>query len=217
MLKKTLKMLLIIFSFVISSYLLHRAAHNEVLWTIIKYIYEDTLIEYESYDLLLGSSTIKRLNAKRYLNCGTWLNRGIGNSTTSNVIDYIEFTSLMIKPSRILIYSGENDISKGMGVNEVTKIYRKLITILIAKYPDAEIHSFGIKLSPKRREHWEAFSIFNNEIDSFSSSVNNMYYHSHELSVLGYKDVYFIEDGIHLSNQGYDAFIKGFNEKCKAT
>lgn len=217
MIRNSLKVLLITFFVISSSVLIHRVANNDVLLATMKYLYEDALVEHESFDLLLGSSTIKRLNAKRYLNCGTWLNRGIGNSTTSNVIDYIEFTSLMIKPSRILIYSGENDISKGMGINEVTKIYRKLITILIAKYPDAEIHSFGIKLSPKRREHWEAFSIFNNEIDSFSSSVNNMYYHSHELSVLGYKDVYFIEDGIHLSNQGYDAFIKGFNEKCKAT
>lgn len=193
----------------------YKVINNEVTSTTIKYILLDISLEDKHYDLMLGSSTIKRLNKNKYLVCGTWLNRGIGSSTISNLNTYIEMTNLEITPAKILLYAGENDISRGMGVGEAIDSYKKLIQKLLDKYPGSDIHAVAIKPSPNRREHWEDFAAFNNAVDLYAGKLNGLYFHRQSKGQPDYSPASFIGDGIHLSNVGYNTFTSGFNKTCK--
>lgn len=201
--------------FVSISLLVHRVTNNEVTSTIIKYIFLDLSLGHKYYDLMLGSSTIKRLNKNKYLACGIWLNRGIGNSTISNLNNYIEMTYLEIKPSKILLYAGENDISRGASVDETIDSYRKLIQILFDTYPDSEIHTIAIKPSPNRHEYWKEFIIFNDAVEKISNKVDRLYFHQLPKGQPEYSAASFISDGVHLTNEGYYTFTSGFNKTCK--
>ena len=82
--------------------------NSEALSTKLKYMLEDVTTKHGSKNLMLGSSTIKKIDQKQYLECGTWLNRGIGNSYISNLSNYLKISPLSISPPKILLYAGEN-------------------------------------------------------------------------------------------------------------
>ncbi len=195
--------------------LVYRAINSEVSSTTIRYLFLDIFIEHKKYDLLLGSSTIKRLNQDKYLACGVWLNRGIGNSTVSNLNNYIRMTYLSIEPSRILLYAGENDISRGMSVDKTIDSYKKLVQNLIYRYPDSDIHIISIKPSPKRHGNWKEFNALNDLLEVFSGELKRVYFHSYKKWQKEYSQSSFVDDGIHLTDEGYYTFTLGFNKTCK--
>lgn len=187
---------------------------NNVFKTLFIYISQDVSTQYEGdVNLLLGSSSISRLT-RNDLKCGVWLNRGIGNSTISDIVLYISLTPLSVSPDKILIYAGENDISKGEKVTLTIKNYRNLILLLLTKYPESEIHINSIKLSPARRRFWKNFLILNKELVYYADRHEKVFIHQLPSDFYELENI-FLTDGLHFSNQGTLLFMKGINEKCK--
>ena len=189
--------------------------NDEVLSSQFKYILEDATTEHGSKNLMLGSSTIKKLNQKKYLKCGTWLNRGIGNSTIANLRTYLKISPLSISPSQILLYAGENDIDRGLSVRETTTIYHKLISTLRLKYPDSSIRILAIKPSPKRHQHWNKFAALNDTLEANAKDMENVTFHTNPKGETGFDISSFIDDGIHLTEEGYFTLTAGLGETCK--
>jgi len=188
---------------------------NEVVSSYIQYVFEDITTEHGNKNLMLGSSTIKKLNQKKYLNCGRWLNRGIGNSTISNLSTYLSVSPLSINPSQILLYAGENDISRGLSSDETTNTYKKFLSYLSSEYPDSSIHVLAIKPSPKRQAHWSKFSTVNNTLEAELKDMENVTFHTHPKGEQGFGNSSFIDDGIHLTEEGYSMLTAGLREICK--
>lgn len=186
---------------------------DPVSFRTVKYVYQDIFQAHEHTDLTLGSSTVEMLNTSAYLNCGDWLNRGISNSRISDVRNYLALTFLPIKPSRVLLYAGENDLSVGLSVTDTFAAYRALVEGLLARYPDSEIHVFALKLSPARRSYWGEFEELNQALQAFSRESGRVYFHSHHLNGDGAPG--FLNDGIHLTDAGYRRFTLEFNRICR--
>ena len=189
--------------------------NSEALSTKLKYIFEDVNTKHGSKNLMLGSSSIKKIDQDNHLACGRWLNRGIGNSSISNLSNYIKITPLSIKPSKILLYAGENDISNGISISEATSAYKKLIATLTEKYPESDIHVIAIKPSPARQAYWDKFSDFNDRLEVDLEDRKHLFFHSHHKGDKGYNSSSFSLDGIHLTEQGYEVFTSGLNKTCK--
>lgn len=89
-----------------AGYLGKRISDSEVLKTTLQYVHDDLLQPASNHNLMLGSSSIKRLSAETYIPCKPWTNRGIGNARTSDIFRYISLSPLAINPEHILIYAG---------------------------------------------------------------------------------------------------------------
>jgi hypothetical protein len=189
--------------------------NNEIRFQMLTYLIDDIVVEKSIHELMLGSSSIKRLDHNRFLKCGHWLNRGMGNSTIADLINYISITPFSIKPQKILMYAGENDISRGIDATEVVKIYKILIHKLLVKYPESEIHIIAIKPSPKRQAYWSDFSIVNIDLENYLREISRAYFHPHPIGEDGFSSKSFLADGIHLTDQGYIVFTSGTNKTCQ--
>ena len=183
--------------------------------TQIEYFLSDLTTEHGSKNLMLGSSSIRNLNQNIFLQCGSWLNRGIGNSTVSDLSTYLKFSPLSINPPHILLYAGENDISKGMSTSETVNTYKDLIAYLVKEYPNSNIHIVAIKPSPARRSFWTAFTAVNDKLEDLSKELNSVYFHSHPEGNSGFGNASFVADGIHLADEGYIMFTSGINKACQ--
>lgn len=193
----------------------YRVTKSEVLLTTTNYVFLDRFLAHENYDLLLGSSTIRRLDPDKYLACGTWLNRGIGNSTIPDLAHYINMSSLSIKPSNIILYAGENDLNRGVSIEKTISSFKQLVKNLMARYPNSGIHIIAIKPSPNRRNRWGEFNAFNDVLDSFSRKLIRVHFHSFKKWKKQYNLSSFVGDGVHLTDEGYFTFTLGFNATCK--
>ncbi len=184
--------------------------------TILRYLIADFTVEDQGLNLMLGSSSIARLNHKKHIDCGDWLNRGIGSAVIGDLINYISFTPLEIKPTNILLYAGENDIGRGDRATEVLKEYKKLIDKLIEKYPSSKIHVISIKPSPKLVMYREQFRLVNDSISKYlvGKELVHIYFPDWDEELRKNVQV-FKDDHVHLTEKGYDLFASEMSKKCK--
>ena len=128
----------------------------------------------QASNLMLGSSSIRKLDASLLADCGSWLNIGIGNSSIADLIRYLRLSPLEINPARILLYAGENDIARGMSVPESYAEYLALLDLLTSRFPNSDVHILSIKPSPRRAAHWDKFDALNTRLRQHAaSSVSN--------------------------------------------
>jgi len=162
---------------------------------------------------MLGSSSIARLNPKEFIPCQFWLNRGIGQATISDINMYITISPIMITPTKILLYAGENDASTELPVNKIINEYRNLLKNIQQIYPDSELHILAIKPSPARKQYWMKFKAVNHSMSKYIKTLPKVTFHKSNWEVT--TDNQFLDDGIHLTKHGYITFTSGIKELCK--
>ncbi len=70
----------------------------------------------------------------------TVYNRGIGGYVTQELLDSIDTCILDLKPSRLFINIGTNDLSHaGFSIEEIMRQYEKLLDQVLAEIPDCRI------------------------------------------------------------------------------
>ena len=211
-----------LFIFAVSYFMTSTSAPISIARTILVYWYEDLTTTSSFGNLLLGSSSIRRLDSSKYLRCGNWANRGIGSSTIPNIETYLKYSQSDIKPKNILIYGGENDLQDDKYKDRVFTTYVSLLENLSLKYPEALIHIVAIKPSMKRKDNWTHFVAVNSSLKTYSESHKHILFHEpewlevYESGMDRETNAWFLEDGIHLSNAGYLAFAGPVNTNCLA-
>lgn len=203
--------LIIAFS-IYSSYLIKSNERASDIWG---YLLDDLNLQSSNISLLLGSSSIKKLNSANYLHCDSWLNRGIGSATISTAKLYITLTPLNLHPKRIILYFGENDVYEGIPTSQIIEEYKHFISILLERFEYSEIHILPIKPSPKRKNLWNKFEMINVAMLNYATIKNRINFHPVKDNGLTYNQSSFVQDGVHLSHQGYLTFTSEFNKSCK--
>lgn len=189
---------------------------NSIDTDIADYIQSDQYIFAQEENLLLGSSSILTLSASRGLMCGSWLNRGIGASHISDIIQYMNLTTLSIMPAHIVIYAGENDLSEGKSIENVFTDYRLLLNIIKKRYPASTVLIVSIKKSPKRQDVWKRFKSLNSRLKELAAKKYNVKFLDINVLLDGDdKKFHYQKDGIHLSHTGMALFINGINVSCE--
>ena len=189
---------------------------NETLRTGIKYFIADIATVHTEDGLLIGSSTMRYMDQYKYLNCGTWLNRGIGGTAISTLHLYLSFSPLSASPRHIVIYAGENDIVRGVTPEMTVDNYIRFLSRLREKYPESVLHVIAIKPSPARKRHWDGFYRVNSSMEAHLREIEKAFFHPGDWAETFYDSpLSFTGDGIHLDADGYIEFIKEINEICK--
>jgi lysophospholipase L1-like esterase len=191
---------------------------DEELKTTVKYWIYDAFQGNTRRNLMLGSSSIARLDAEKYVSeCGAWLNRGIGNSTISGLRRYLRYSPLSIAPFNILLYTGENDISRGLSVDNTIRQYKDLLQYLLDSYPKSRLHVIALKPSPARKAFWAEFSATNQAIAKFLAGTPQAFFHEPVWPPFAENNpAAFLPDGIHLTDRGYDIFVTQVRKACKS-
>jgi len=180
---------------------------KEYYGDIWSHIQEDVFIDDINQNLMLGSSSIKKLYSEKFLPCGAWLNRGIGGATIEHISTYASMPFAKIYPKHILLYSAENDIALGIPIVQIEQELTNLVQALREKYSSSKIHLIAIKPAPKRKEFHFLFSQMNKKIDTLANKHTNVFFHK---PARPFKASDFQADGIHLSDTGYLNFIGNF-------
>ncbi len=166
-------------------------------------------------NLMVGSSSIMRMDAENVLKCGTWINRGIGSATIDDIKTYIRLTALRPQPPSILLYVAENDIAGGQPVTQVTSNFVTLSEVIKKKFPSAQLHVLAIKPSPARTRYWAQFNAVNDFFREYAKTHPKVKFYdpSWPKTSNTIDTRFFVDDGVHLTALGYRQFTKEFNEQ----
>ncbi|MFM8337182.1 MAG: SGNH/GDSL hydrolase family protein [Opitutaceae bacterium] len=101
--------------------------------------------------LFAGSSSIvKWTTLKTDFPGKVILNRGFGGSELSDLLHYVDRVVIPCAPSRIVIYSGENDLQQGQTAVAVHATFRSLCERIHVALPKTRIAFISLKPSPSR-------------------------------------------------------------------
>ncbi len=163
--------------------------------------------------LFTGSSSIRMWQTlKADLNAKNALNRAFGGSTFEDLIKNIDRVVFRYQPSKIFIYSGDNDLAEGKSVEETFTNYKAVFDGIRKNLPAAEINIIAVKPSPSRARLLPDIKRLNAMIKlhlSGKPSANFIDVYTPMVDKDGQpvKDL-FLEDNLHLNKKGYAIWTK---------
>jgi len=103
--------------------------------------------------LFTGSSTIRKWdNLKTDFAEITIIQRGFGGSTMKALNYYINYIVLPYKPSKIVVYEGDNDLAQSTSPNEFISLCDTFISKVHKQLPKTMIYFMSIKPSFARKQ-----------------------------------------------------------------
>lgn len=189
---------------------------------IKNFMRDDSLHPHRKIDVIFtGSSSIRKwitlANDMSGLNV---LNRGFGGSTIPQAIYYSDVLIFRHKPSKIVFYSGENDIATtDTDTNKVFASFLYLQKLIKQNLPQAQLYFVSIKPSPSRRAWWPEMQSVNRKIKLFCDSTENCNYIDVSSAMLNnngtVRKEIFVADKLHLNKKGYEIWTKIIRESLE--
>lgn len=163
--------------------------------------------------VFVGSSSIRRWTTLAEDFAGLpVINRGFGGSQLSDAAFYAERIVTPYEPRTVVVYSGENDLAAGRTPEDVLQSFQVLRAKIHRAVPTARIVFIGIKPSPSRLKHRDAFGRANALIAEFCATDQRLTFldvHAPMLDASGEPQAdLFIEDRLHLNAKGYALWTK---------
>lgn len=173
--------------------------------------------------LLLGSSTIKKWkHFTLHLKNEQVINRGVSGLTTSSLLtnNYFDYITNGIKqqPKYIVFYCGINDIHANVENKEIVNNSRLFLHKLHKTFTNSRIIVISLIKSPRiyKEKKIEDVNYVNNKMRDFCS-IKTPYLHyinvNKELNSTTIN--YFMNDGFHLNELGYEKMNKKILETVK--
>lgn len=146
------------------------------------------------------------------------IQRGFGGSEYSEILHYADDIIIPYKPSKIILYAGENDFSRGRSVDDIYHTFLILYDRIRKELPSTAIYVISVKPSEKLKEYRQAILAINDRLKEFTvlNSDHIQYidiYHAMLDNKGEPKPELFVADQLHLSTSGYDlweAIIREF-------
>jgi len=135
------------------------------------------------------------------------LNRGFGGSQISDCIQFVDRIVIPYRPSMIVFYAGENDISAGKSPEEVAEDFQRFVRLVRDAEPKVRIAFISMKPSPRRWHLADTKKAGNRLIQDFVSSAPGIDYIDVWEAMLDQDgepraDI-FIGDRLHMNAAGY--------------
>ena len=173
--------------------------------------------------LLIGSSTIRKwkdftLHGKNEQT----INRGISELTTTDLLStkYTDYITSGIKqqPKYIVFYCGINDVFDNIANKTIIKNTRVFLTELHKIFPTTRIIVISLIKSPKtyKESKTEDVNYINNRLRDFCSiKTHYLHYVNVNKELTSSTNNYFMNDGFHLNEVGYEKINKKIVQSIK--
>lgn len=140
-------------------------------------------------------------------------NRGIGSDTTRGLLERID-DILVLKPAKIFIMIGINDLGDNFSMQETLNNYTQIISRIQEELPDADIYLQSVlpcnaNMMPKNERNARRTPLnitqLNNQIELLAQSKHEHYVdlYSHFVDNDGNLQEQYTYDGVHLSALGF--------------
>jgi lysophospholipase L1-like esterase len=157
--------------------------------------------------VFVGSSTIRRWDVASYFPDLTIINRGIDGTELADAVRYIDRLVLRYEPRLVVVYAGDNDIGSGKFSEQVSVDFERFVRAVHARLPQTRILYLGIKPSPLRWLQVDRMRLANDIIKAICHRDDRLGFLDFDNLMLGWDEKprreLFVEDGLHLSPQGY--------------
>ena len=153
-----------------------------------------------------GSSSIRMWDLETGFPERAILNRGFGGSHISDVIHFLDQTTLRYNPKVVALYAGDNDVAAEKSAEQVFDDYLEFCSLLLEEHPDVQIIFVAIKPSLARWSVWPEMEEANTIIAEYISQQPNQHYLdvASPMIIDGQPNPdLFIEDGLHMNREGY--------------
>ena len=158
--------------------------------------------------VFVGSSSIRKWDTLQQDFPGHQvLNRGFGGSEMSDAVHFADRIVLPCKPRMVVVYAGDNDISRDETPARVAADFDALVKKIHRALPETRIGFIAIKPSLKRWELREPMQEANARIRRRCQQDARLVYLDVWKPMLGPdgtpREALFVKDGLHLSPEGY--------------
>lgn len=188
---------------------------------IRNFVYQDRIaFPDENSTLFIGSSSIVRYETlKKDFPELNIIQRGFGGSTSQEALMYMDQIVLPYKPSKIVYYEGDNDVSLGLSPEEIRDNVKEFINKVSNVLPETKIFILSPKPSINRMNLWEKYKQTNKLLAKLADQYNNVEFIDvatpmfNKSGKLDYS--LFIEDGIHMNSSGYTIWTSEIRKALK--
>ena len=121
-----------------------------------------------------------------------------------------------MQPKVIVLYLGGNDLTLGFTASKIIAEIVSFIDRVQAQFPNTKILNISIKPSFERQHELKKINEINAQLGEKIETLHNVYQVDFYESLLKNKrinEVYFLQDGLHLSAEGYQVLRKAIDEK----
>ncbi|MFC4211290.1 GDSL-type esterase/lipase family protein [Pedobacter lithocola] len=169
--------------------------------------------------IFYGSSSIRLWNSlERDLENITVTNLGFGGSTLAACVWFFDRIMFLYQPKALIIYAGDNDLGDGRTAEEVFIFFQQLMVKANQRFGTLPCYFISLKPSVSRWHMADQFKYTNNLIESEIIKLNNNWHFIDVFKRMLDKSgkpnpIYFDEDGLHLSKEGYKLWTEIVLEK----
>lgn len=160
--------------------------------------------------LFTGSSSARLWNTAEAFPHLAVINRGFGGSHISDVRFFYEDVIAPYNPSLVVLYAGDNDVFDGKSPSQILSDFQQLSETILNDFPDANILYISIKPSSSRWEIWPQMDEANDRVYEYIDTHQQLFYVDLATPLLGEDgkpdDSLFLDDKLHLNDDGYDAW-----------
>ncbi len=145
------------------------------------------------------------------------VNQGINGDTTYGVLNRVD-NLVRLKPEKVFIMIGINDIAKGLDTEKLLENYKDILSEIKSGSPDTEIYVQSIlPINQKIAEQYyplkdgnKIISNINDKIKKIAADQNVIYLdlYPNFLNSDGDLDSSFTLDGLHLNEKGYQLWVE---------
>ncbi len=133
--------------------------------------------------------------------------RGFGGSVMNDVLHYVDRIVLPYRPRAILLYEGDNDVSRGTSPDSISVCFQALVTRVHAELPKTRFYVLSVKPSGSRWEQWPRMQQVNTQLAEICDLDERLHFvdvASPFLGVDGRPDsLFYRSDRLHLNAAGY--------------
>ena len=157
--------------------------------------------------VFVGSSTIRRWDTASYFPDLKIINRGFGGSDMIDAVRYVDRIVIPYEPRLVVVYSGDNDISAGWTSEDVAIQFERFTRAVHAKLPQTRILLIAVKPSLLRWTQIDRMRMANTMMRAYCERDDRLAFIDFDSLMLGWDEKprreLFVEDGLHLTAQGY--------------
>lgn len=168
--------------------------------------------------LCIGSSSMRGWHKwiKEDLAPLTVIPRGFGGSNYNDVLYFADRIVIPYKPSKILIYEGDNDIAAGVSPEKTFKTFKKLVSKIRSELPDVEFYVMTAKPSYARLHLWKNMKKLNSMLKEECQKNDKMFFIDVATPMFNEngklkKDI-FLKDKLHMNRKGYEIWREAVRE-----
>ena len=163
--------------------------------------------------LFIGASSIARwTNLAESFPDLRVVNRGFGGSELSEAVKYATRVVVPHAPRIVVLYEGENDLNRGVTPEVIASDFDKFSQLIHASLPATRIVVIGLKPSLLRWKIRDGMHQTNKLISTRCAADRKCTYVDPWPSMIGAdgtpKPSFFVEDGLHMTPEGYKAWTK---------